>query len=135
MPTVQVESLTGVALDWAVANVEGLPIRCNPMGFSEGNQRGYWIWDESRSGSPRYDLIGDNYSPSTNWSQGGPLMERYGLFPRNRTSEGRLDYAVSDPHFSVDGPTPLIAAMRAVVLSALGAELSVPQYLLSLGSD
>lgn len=92
--------LTGAALDWAVAK-------------SQGNTGNFTI---------------DGYSPSTDWSQGGPIIERECITLRCYTdalwdaSIGRLDYVS-------DGPTPLIAAMRCYVASKLGDTVDLPEGL------
>ena len=94
--------LTGVALDWAVAECEGL----------KGNVLGA--------------ILAGELSPSTQWHYGGPIIEREeicvlapvrGLW-RGR-KEGRTQY----------GPTPLIAAMRCYVASKLGDEVEIPEGL------
>jgi len=88
--------LTGAALDWAVA-------KC--AGAVGANDRLPW------------------YTPSTDWSQGGPIIEREGLtldqwddYPRWRSGNSY-------------GTTPLIAAMRCYVASKLGDEIEVPAEL------
>jgi hypothetical protein len=71
------------------------------------------------------------YKPSTDWSQGGPIIERecinittksnpdmggnqwMAIYPRNFASRG-------------SGPTPLVAAMRAFVTRKFGEEVEVP---------
>ena len=74
----------------------------------------------------RYD--GDWWQPSTDWAQGGPIIERERMTVRRYTdalwdaSIGRLDYVA-------DGPTPLVAAMRCYVASKLGDEVEIPEEL------
>ena len=98
--------LQGPALDWAVTQCEGTR---KDIDFA-------W-WTEE-------------YSPSTDWSQGGPIIEREGITVRRYTdalwdaSMGRLNYVA-------DGPTPLIAAMRCYVASKLGDEVEVPDEIVS----
>ena len=63
-------------------------------------------------------------SPSTNWAQGGPIIEREGIeFRASGTQasivDGRTYY----------GPTHLIAAMRCYVASKLGDDVDVPKEL------
>jgi hypothetical protein len=93
--------LQGAVLDWAVAKCEGL---VNEDGLDVG-------------------FIRDGvFTPSTDWAQGGPIIEREGITVRRYTdalwdaSIGRLDYVA-------DGPTPLIAAMRCYVASKFGDDL------------
>jgi hypothetical protein len=93
--------LTGAALDWAMAKCEG--------GVGE-NQ-----------------LIGTWYAPSTDWSQGGPIIERERIqtayTKQGWRAEGWSYICVSY------GPTPLIAAMRCYVASKLGDAVDVPDEL------
>lgn len=71
----------------------------------------------------------ENFSPSTNWSQGGPIIEREKIDVFS-TSNGNLWCAQSDVRvFNGYGPTPLIAAMRCYVASKLGDEVEIPEEL------
>jgi hypothetical protein len=120
--------LIGPALDWAVATCEGYSLTSD--GISLLLKRG----KELR-------ILGKNssslaYSTSTDWSQGGPIIEREGIAVGHAVSE--IDwcsclsrYAETDPaeRFPQEGPTPLIAAMRCYVASKLGAEVDVPEEL------
>jgi hypothetical protein len=98
--------LTGAALDWAVAKCEGVLMR----------------WERST-----HDEAPLEYSPSTDWAQGGPIIEREGLtitFQQNHVWAAQTD----DDLFE-GGPTPLIAAMRCYVASKLGDEVELPEEL------
>ena len=121
--------LTGAALDWAVAKCEvGEPVGS----FLDGVVV-----------HPDYN----KFYPSTNWAQGGPIIERelintYPRFTAGRTEGGSDVYQqdgwaayVTPPAFWVTprpftGPTPLIAAMRCYVASKLGDEVDIPEELL-----
>jgi hypothetical protein len=137
--------LTGAALDWAVAKCEGRTIKPDPMGNGDGS---YWIWEETPSpkggiipSKSVYWRIGYGYAPSTNWSQGGPIIEREGICLR-KEPDGSGWYAVTDGKNFLDGrccaagasdgggDTPLIAAMRCYVASKLGDEVEIPKELL-----
>jgi hypothetical protein len=108
--------LTGAALDWAVDKAEG---RIRPDG-------GYYAGFHGRV--TRW---------STDWAQGGPIIERTcaSVFfdIKDASYEGHPD----EPWFSeMDdiggmwyGPTPLIAAMRCYVANKLGAEVEIPEEL------
>jgi hypothetical protein len=101
-------TLTGAALDWAVAQAEG----------------GY---DERDFVVRGCTYIVQNYS--TNWAQGGPIIEREGIrLHRSHTGDWWAG-PESDPHRPVSGPTPLIAAMRCYVASKLGDEVDIPEEL------
>jgi hypothetical protein len=72
----------------------------------------------------------DEYSPSTDWSQGGPIIERERLMLMPWVQTNREEWASrrkddwhkqGDPSF---GQTPLTAAMRAYVASKFGEEVT-----------
>jgi hypothetical protein len=95
---IKTSELTGAALDWAVAECENV-----------------YCFDGS-------------YTPSTNWSQGGPIIEREwidlhcvndSLWEAECPAPGGLAMQ--------NGPTPLIAAMRCYVASKLGDEVEIPE--------
>ena len=71
------------------------------------------------------------FDPSSNWAQGGPIIEREWLdvTPWPNESDEDLRWQCKQ-HDSIDcvafGPTPLIAAMRCYVASKLGDEVEVP---------
>ena len=103
--------LFGSALDWAVAKCENF-VTGN---LHDGNDIGF--------------ILEKGYTPSTDWGQGGPIVEREGieLFRNNEknywfTSRARNQIGT--------GPTPLVAAMRCYVASRLGDEVEVPEELL-----
>ena len=75
----------------------------------------------------RYD--GDWWQPSTDWAQGGPIIERERI-ALDTWDEGWLATRIEDPAISeAIGPTPLIAAMRCYVASRLGDEVEIPEEL------
>lgn len=110
--------LAGAALDWAVAKCEGL------SGATSGVMVVY-LPDES-------DCYHE-YTPSTDWSQGGPIIEREKI-----TLDGTailnqwmaVFYVPDEEPWEMRGPTPLIAAMRCLVASRLGDEVEIPGELL-----
>lgn len=125
---VKTADLFGAALDWAVAQVE------NPEGFvmrDATDDMGCWIIGIADDANDPQSWLKSSYSPSTDWSQGGPLIDEY-----------MIGFGVySDAYFAVvglnersgaeNGPTHLIAACRAIVASVLGETVSVPKELLS----
>lgn len=134
MTIVQTSTLTDRALDWAVATCENEPIMRDPMGFGSASPGGYWVWDDHGAGNAktRYWQIGKKYSPSTNWAQGGPIIEREKLDIEWRGSEvcrATCEW-LDEPFYESFGPTALIAAMRCYVASKLGDEVDVPEELL-----
>ena len=73
-----------------------------------------------------------NFKPSTNWTQGGRLIERERIWLHPEIGkEGTAGawYAVSMHNTDAYGPTPLIAAMRCYVVGILGDEVEVPDEL------
>ena len=76
------------------------------------------------------------FDPSSNWAQGGPIIEREWLdvTPWPNESDEDLRWQCKQ-HDSIDcvafGPTPLIAAMRCYVASKMGDEVEVPDEMAS----
>lgn len=125
-------TLWGAALDWAVATCNALPIKQDPMGFNTGSQAGFWVWDESPN--PTYQLIGVDYSPSNKWEQAGPLMVRDDIYPSRYhgcAASNPDKYQAGTGAAWCRGDTPLVAAMRAIVLAKMGDEIDVPASLLN----
>ena len=119
--------LTLLALDWAVAECEGMDIEIRPAGAC---------------GRPLYVLAAEagrtpwTWTPTTSWHQGGPIIEREGITTApHSTLNGVIkewkagrDWPMSHfPYYL--GPTPLIAAMRCYVASKLGDEVDIPEEL------
>jgi len=136
--------LTGVALDWAVAKCEGDMGKLAACAVCEGKGQvtwyGYAVIGErtcrtcNGSGAVKCaSLTPTQYS--TDWSQGGPIIEREVIsliktsksgfwsayFVRNTT----VDYEKRQ----ADADTPLVAAMRCYVASKLGDEVEIPAEL------
>jgi hypothetical protein len=118
--------LTGAALDWAVAKCESYPVSMS--------KTGYLIFcDPLIQCGPR----GTQYSPSTNWAQGGPIIEREGISVAYDVELSQAEgseywatiYAVDSGDGRIYGPTPLIAAMRCYVASKLGDDIEIPKEL------
>jgi hypothetical protein len=65
--------LTGAALDWAVAKCEGLTLYKDAM-LNGVVKRGWWVSGMSIDPNTWHPLA--MFNPSTNWSQGGPIIER-----------------------------------------------------------
>ena len=116
--------LKGAALDWAVAKCEG---RDKAM---EKNRSGMLSFD---AGLHPYMADLDKpgrwqvYSPSTDWSQGGPIIERERMHVQ--PAVGGIWQASLVFGKQLFGPTPLIAAMRCYVASKLGDEVEIPEEL------
>ena len=117
--------LTGAALDWAVAKCEGYEIV---------RMRGSEITflDRTDDGALNEKQIGY----STDWAQGGPIIEREIISVSHDTTGSTVEWAAWTPAPIRDeaeafgyGPTPLIAAMRCYVASRLGDDVDVPEEL------
>ena len=69
------------------------------------------------------------FNPSTDWAQGGPIIEREGILFA-RTNDGEMYRAwIVRRNASAIGPAHLIAAMRCYVASRLGDEVDIPEDL------
>ena len=120
--------LTDIALDWAVAKCMGATnLRYDTVAT-------WWVdlngepWALSAGWSPR-----QSWHPSTNWAQGGPIIERESINTRYDPdcNKAQAWEASDDIDFfeAVYGPTPLIAAMRCYVASKLGNDIDIPEGL------
>lgn len=116
MVDVQVSGLVGPALDWAVAKVEGVEYRHKGIKCRTLITRRQW-----------HHYTKPNFTPSTDWSQAGPLIEKHGICIDFRTRSRRWG-AYCDSLVNM-GDTPLIAICRAIVLTHLGDVVSVPAEL------
>ncbi|EMI4464310.1 phage protein NinX family protein [Pseudomonas aeruginosa] len=125
--------LEGPALDWAVGCIEDEQIERKQIGWLLMNLK-VWI---PLPDTPYFDIV-THWSPSTDWSQGGPLIEKYRF---------EFEWVGSDWHgeplnfftacgFDMPadatsaGPTHLIAACRAIVRAKHGKTVSVPAELI-----
>lgn len=138
----KVSKLKGQKLDAAVAKADGVLVT---VADEHPSQPGHYAetraeWDDyivrwfgSRGEEGGWEALRNRGSPSTNWADGGPIIEREKLMVEpllesgvwhgewravGLSWEGRL-YA------DCRGPTPLIAAMRAYVTSKLGDEVDL----------
>ena len=132
MKRVNVSELSGKALDWAVAKAEN-------FSYGDAGHGQIYIYKE---GIPLMNAKA--WTPSTDWAQGGPIIEREGIDlycnlvgqpdhkdPSWQKSDWRARYLRMG--YGTDhsyGSTPLIAAMRCYVASKLGDEIEVPEELL-----
>lgn len=143
-----ISTLTGALLDAAVAKAQGgLTTRLRfTRTMLDERQRSVlddavcWLYDEVNGYAVKA------FQPSTNWVDGGPIIERELLIVTPYPYENRCGMSVQwaaardlygmiagytsigpgqDPKRYV-GPTPLIAAMRAFVASKLGEEVELP---------
>ena len=69
------------------------------------------------------------FSPSTKWSQGGPIIAREKIHWRMSEQDDRMTYIASifkKYNRPLTGPTELIAAMRCYVASKFGDTVEIP---------
>ena len=125
MTEIKTSELTGPALDWAVAKCEGWTTYALPVSIAQiWMQRGV----DARGACVLHSLYELAYS--TNWSQGGPIIERMCIWLSHNIATGIHGAALdADGNYLRTGPTPLIAAMRCFVASKLGDEVDVPTEL------
>ena len=148
---IKTSELTGKALDWAVAQAEGLKSLIHyPKAVAVLSP-----------GIPRFVP----FMPSTDWQHGGPIIERENItiiradndYPSHivdyigpgvpswfaecsrfigHNVETSYEHQQMEPAFLIEeisgyyGPTPLTAAMRAYVTLKLGEEVEIPDELL-----
>ena len=119
--SIPVASLEGAALDWAVARCEGVDDYIVNESFMTR-----WTDDECEGGV--------DYHYSTDWAQGGPIIER-DIAKIERFSDALWEataYTRDARYIVQSGPNPLIAAMRCYVTLKLGDEVEVPEELMGV---
>ena len=86
--------------------------------------------------SVRYGFDDNCPEYSTNWAQGGPIIERermdiecWDFHSMPWKASMWWDDENSSGDIQMYGPTPLIAAMRCYVTSKLGNEVEIPEEL------
>lgn len=117
MLEIKVSEATLTQLNWLVAKCEGL---LGPDGIR---------FSDEYCDSLGHDQDGDF---TNDWAQGGPIIEREGIFVRPHTQRHSWRCWIYDGKgegikFDQHGPTPLIAAMRCYVASKLGDTIEVPE--------
>ena len=106
--------LQGAALDWAVATCE-----------EELDEQDYYIHESTGAFMLERGEVSWVYSPSTNWSQGGPIIEREKITVG--PNPFGIEFIANVRDIDMYGPTLLIAAMRCYVTSKLGDEVEIPE--------
>lgn len=117
MKTIKVSEATTIQLDWLVAKCEGDDLAALNIQYPQHAQH--------------YPKI----SPSTDWAQGGPIIDREKIAVSYEPSQLYDDScrwkalgSMSDNDHQY-GPTPLIAAMRCYVASKMGDTVEGPEEL------
>lgn len=136
---IKTSELIGPALDWAVAMCEG---SVTELVF-DGSTYGFNL-----NGNPKVLAKGwapsMSWHPSSNWSQGGPIIEREKLSISYFGDQSRFgQHSKTEQWWEARHPThrthscrtvgfgtaPLIAGMRAYVASKIGDTIDVPEGL------
>ena len=121
---IKTSELVGKPLNWAVATCFGYSdLRRDSHQFA-----GALVMSDKDGKT--FQL--NDFSPSTGWSQGGPIIEQetISVVPCESMEEWAADAQFRQGVETQYGPTPLIAAMRCFVFSRLGDEVDVPDELL-----
>ncbi len=150
---IKVSEATGPVLDWMVAKCEEHNFvvvygrgACRFPGVQAYNKRGGYELMPLRLASTLKTAADADYPgvffretrywvPSTDWSQGGPIIERIKGFQFKQWLECKPDTCCEAHIHNYEGdwiqfgPTPLIAAMRCYVASKMGDEVEVPDEL------
>ena len=141
MKTIKVSEATNIQLDWLVAKCEGANVRVR-----RGDDGKKCIsvlhaisCPENKPGCAVAHFNAVTFCPSTDWSQGGPIIERECIELLNNTSfsggwlarlwiEEKSDILIMGK-YGAYCPTPLIAAMRCYIANKLGETVEVPEEL------
>ena len=135
---IKTSELIDITLDWAVSYALGH----NPMKdfHSHGmTWRGWWETTSYIDTKPNEYRRIPRYS--INWEYGGPIIERELISVETNFIAAGYEHphgawhwrascvTEDDKAFWLDGPTPLIAAMRCYVASKLGDVVEIPEEL------
>ena len=115
---IKTSELTGAALDWAV---------CRAL-HPKADMSATHVWLDSGDGEDDFLIE----KTSTDWSQGGPIIEREKLdvlYMGDGVAEHYWRAEAIGGYTATEGATPLIAAMRCYVASKLGDEVDIPEEL------
>lgn len=138
---IKTSELTGAALDWAMAKCEGFVPAITTVAEQAENFHNAVHFDGSKPSQEAIDAVisvlkprvyrnADKLTPipnySTDWAQGGPIIERESISIEH---SGKYGWIASQKGPCSIGTTPLIAAMRCYVASKLGDEVEAPDEL------
>lgn len=135
--------LSGALLDYMVAQIDP---KCEGLNFGLINDVVCGYYDENNLMVPCVFIVGgkfnkelkakkaltvdytDSYHPSTNWQQGGPIIEReINSLERITDTWYAKRYRTGKRDLWQTGQTPLIAAMRCYVATKFGDEVEIAQ--------
>jgi len=123
---IKTAELEGIALDWLVWCCAGGAVAYPAL-------QGAKFVRAWRGNSAKY------VHPSTEWDQGGPMIDRFGIsvqkFDGSGPPERMWNAYMHEPPLrgedEIVGPTPLVAVCRCYVADMLGHEVEVPEDILS----
>jgi hypothetical protein len=123
---VKVSEATNIQLNWMVAKAQGIEVIYHDDGITRCVMR--------KGARGQY---AGRFNPTTDWSQGGPTIERNEIYVRPTGDAAKWESYVWGKDTDglegfvreQQGPTPLIAAMRCFVAYRLGEEVEVPDGL------
>jgi len=137
---IKVQDLTKLQLNWAVATSEGHPKAIDTSGLDGPVVICGFKQKMLHSNREGQEWIA--YQPSSNWAQGGPIIEREITMMFKHLADGwtaQIRHEKEHPSLvkrkvttgwtNASGPTPLIAAMRCFVKNRLGSEVEIPDIL------
>ena len=130
---IKVSEASGAVLDWMVAKCEGYQAEGRVFLYGEPSKH---VRIANQCGMEHTHHYSFEALFSTDWAQGGPIIERAGISLTQQAHEpglwwasfcGALDFG---QHNNAQyATTPLIAAMRCYVSSRLGDDVEVPDEL------
>lgn len=149
---IKTSDLIDAALDWAVAKCEGFDTRnncvvefVNPQDSDDVLEFVCMAEDEAHAREQLENAYAepeflsacwkDDYSPSTDWAKGGPIIGAIKGFEFKHWLESKPDTCCEAHIHNYEGdwiqfgPTQLIAALRCYVASKLGDEIDIPEEL------
>jgi hypothetical protein len=121
---IKTANLTPPQVNWAVAKCEGIEFELIDGALVTGTRF------ESNSADDNYGCeFNEEYDPSTDWAQGGPLLDEITIDYRDNETQARK----WNGHDFVDAYAGkrqgLLAAMRCLVASKIGDEIEIPEEL------
>ena len=130
MSEMKTSELTGAALDWAVAKCEFVVGRIKMPAFAELEKVRIIIYNQDNTP----EAGGVWFSPSTDWAQGGPIIERKKINLAMERENLWVAQIFAEPYYrrvvyTASSDNPLAAAMRCFVASKLGDEVEIPEEL------
>ena len=132
---IEIQDLTKSQLNWAVGACEGHPKAVDTSGLDGPIVVCGFKQKMLHSNREGQEWVA--YQPSTDWAQGGPVIEReritldYDFDGQGLSLWTARKYAFDGTLLWAEfGDTPLIAAMRCFVKSRLGDEIEIPEELM-----